>query len=121
MTDEQFDEICRSSLACEPAPASEATWSRIRPEKRKWNWLPTVPEILVCGGACGLVLLALGIQSSRAPGLTADSNPVVKTAMGRSFAGLQASTVQVPDTTQWTETSLSLAAVPGSPFERVAK
>jgi hypothetical protein len=111
MTDEQFDEICRISLACEPAPASEATWSRIRPEKRKWNWLPTVPEILVCGGACGLVLLALGIQSSWAPGLTADSNPVVKTAMGRSLAGLQASAALVPDITTWTEASIALPEI----------
>lgn len=111
MTDEQFDEICRASLACETEAAKEATWSRIRPQRRKWNWLPTVPEILVCGCACGLVLLALGLQSSQHQGLTADANPVVKKAMGRSLAGLQASAVQVPDTTLWTKTSLSLPTI----------
>ena len=109
MTDEQFDEICRSALASEPGVASEVTWSKIRPQR--WKWLPTVPEILACGCACALVLLALGIQSSRAPGLTADSNPVVKTAMGRSLAGLQASAALVPDITTWTEASLALPEI----------
>jgi len=108
MTDEQFDEICRSALACEPGAASEATWSRIRPPK--WTWLPTVPEILACGCACGLILFIVGVRSSRNPGTTADSNPVVNRAMGGSFAGLQASAIQFPDTTPWTESSLSLPA-----------
>ena len=111
MTDEQFDEICRSSLACEPDTVSEATWFRIRPQKRKWNWLPSVPEILVCGCACGLVLFAVWLQSSRSLGLTSDSNPVVKKALGRSLAGLQASAIQVPDPTSWAEASLALPDV----------
>lgn len=111
MTDEQFDEICRSSLACEPAATHEATWARIRPQKRKWSWLPTIPEILACGCACGFVLLAFGIQSSRDSDLTADSNPVVKKAIGGSLAGLQPTAVLVPNTTPWTDASLALPDV----------
>lgn len=110
MTDEQFDEVCRSALAFEPGPASGSTWSKIRPPR--WSWLPTVPEILACGFACGLALLVFGVRSGRNPSLTSEPNPVIEQAMGGSLAGLQASALQIPDTTQLTEASLSLPVVP---------
>jgi hypothetical protein len=108
MTDDQFDELCRTALAFEPGAASAKTWSRIRPVKI--NWLPTVPEIFACGCPCGLVLFAFWIQLSPRPGVTLDSNPVVQKAIGESSTGLQASAFQVPGTTSWTKTSISLPA-----------
>jgi hypothetical protein len=118
MTDEQFDEICRSALAFEPGTANGATWSRIRPPR--WNWLPTVPEILACGCACGLVLFVFGVRLSWGQGHPADANPVVQRALRGSLAGLEASALQFPDATQWTEASLSLPAAPGV-FQREAR
>jgi len=109
MTDEQFDEICRSALDYDPGRASSATWSRIRPTR--WSWLPTVPEILACGCACGLVLLVIGFRVNRNSGVTADSNPVIKRAMAESSRGLQASAFPILDTTPWSEGSLSLGSV----------
>ena len=110
MTDEQFDEICRSALACEPGRAREATWSRIRPTR--WYWVPTVPEILACGCACGFVLFVVDLQFKRHEGF-GDPNPVVQRAMGGSLAALQFSALQIPDTTPWTAASLSLPVASG--------
>jgi hypothetical protein len=112
MTDDQFDEICRDALAFEPGRASERAWSRVQPTR--WSWLPTVPEILACGCACGLVLFVVGVQFGHRPHLSDESNPVVQRAMGGSLAGLQASTFQVPDTTSWTETAVTLPAINGA-------
>ena len=106
MTDEQFDEMCRNALAFEPGQASKATWSKIR--RPRWSWLPTVPEILTCGCACGLALFVLGALSSRNLGHSADSNPVVQKAMVESLAGTRVSSLQVPDATSWTAASISL-------------
>jgi phage tail protein X len=110
MTDEQFDEVCRRALAFEPGPARASTWSNIRPAR--WNWLPTVPEILACGFACGLVLYVLAGQFSRNPGLAADSNPVIQKAIGGALPDLQASTLTVPDMAELSETSTSLFSAP---------
>jgi hypothetical protein len=112
MTDDQFDEICRGSLDFEPGRASASTWSRIRPTRGKW--FPTVPEILACGCACGFVLVVFAVQFDHNPSLTADSNPLVRRAMGGSSMGLQVSTFQVPDTTPWIETSLAFPTISGT-------
>ncbi len=113
MTDEQFDEICRSALAYDPGAASEPTWSKIR-RRPRWSWLPTIPETLTCGLACGFILFVFWVQLGHKTGLPTDSNPVVQKAVGGSLAVLQASTLQVPDTTQWTEASLGFPRVIGS-------
>jgi len=118
MTDEQFDEICRSALAFEPGAASAATWSRIRPAR--WNWLPTVTEILACGCTCALALVVVGIRVKRNPSFAVDSNPVIRRAMAESSKGLQASAFQILDPTQWTEGSLFLPAELGT-FELKAR
>jgi len=109
MTDEQFDEKCRNALAYEQDTVSGATWSRIRPARR--NWLPTIPEIAACGCACGLALFLVAVRLSR-PSFTTDSNPVIQRAIGESLAGVSA--LQVPDTTPWTEASLSLPSASGT-------
>ena len=106
MTDEQFDEICRNSLAYEPGRATEATWSKIR--MRRWSWLPTIPEILVCGCTCGLALLIVGIQVSASPPSIKKPNSVIQTAMKGTLSGLQASAIQIPDARSWTDVSISL-------------
>jgi hypothetical protein len=112
MTDDQFDELCRSALAFEPGLATAKSWSRIRPSKV--NWLPTVPEIFACGCACGLVLVVLGVRLNRNQAVPADSNPVVQKAVGESLRGLQASAFQVPGTASWTQSSLSLRSSSGA-------
>ena len=112
MTDEQFDEICRGALAFDPGAASVSTWSKVRPPR--WSWLPTVPEILACGCACGLALLCFGVRLGRATGAATETNPVVRRAAEASLAGLQASAGELPDTTPWTEVSLALPDAPGT-------
>jgi hypothetical protein len=112
MTDDQFDEICRNALAFEPGAESASTWSKIRPSR--WGWLPTVPEILSCGCACGLALVMLGLQFGHKPASASEPNPVIHQAMGGSLTGLQASAYQLPDTTALTEMSLSLPAGSGA-------
>lgn len=111
MTDEQFDEICRNSLAFEPGGASASTWSRMRPAK--WGWLPTIPEILACGCACGLALIVVGVRFDHNSAAPAEQNPVIQRAVGGSFAGLQASALRVPDTTSWSDVSIPNARSPG--------
>jgi hypothetical protein len=106
MTDEQFDEICRSALSFEPGTASASAWRKIRPPR--WAWLPTIPEILACGCACALALFAIGGRFRHDQFSVAERNPVIQRAIGRSLAGLQVSSAQLPDTTQWAEPSLSL-------------
>jgi hypothetical protein len=112
MTDDQFDELCRSALAYEPGTASGSVWAKIRPVKR--SWLPTIPEILACGGVCGLVLFGLGIRLARTSAAKSESNPLIQRAMenswngGRSLAGMEASTYSVPDTSSWTELTLTM-------------
>ena len=112
MTDEQFDEICRSSLHCELGTASAEMWSRVRPPRR--NWLPSIPEILSCGFACGIVLLVISVRVNRNQSFTSESNPIVQKAMGGSLSGLQASAVLQPDSSPWSEESLSFPSAPGA-------
>jgi hypothetical protein len=115
MTDEQFDEICRGALAFDPGPAKSSTWSRIQP--RKWTWLPTIPEILGCGCAAALALLIVALRFTPNSDVPPNPNPVVQQAMAQSETTWQASTLDLPDPSQWTSTSLSLSSEFGT-FER---
>jgi hypothetical protein len=112
MTDEQFDEICRGALAYEPGAARDSVWSKIRPSK--WSWLPTIPEVLSCGCACGLILVGLSVQFGQKSEPVAEANPFIQRAMGRPLAGLQVSAVQFPDSTPWTELTLTLPSASGA-------
>ncbi len=100
MNDEQFDDFCRRSLDFDPGTASPSTWSKMRP--KRWSWLPTVPEIFATGCACALALIAVGVRFNQTSDSGSGSNPVIQRAIVQSSAGLQASTIQIPDTTQWT-------------------
>lgn len=98
MNDEKFDDIARAALAFEAGPPNEAAWNRIRP--RSWSWLPTVREILVCGGVCALALGFVGLRIARNRASVSEPNTVIQSAMRDEPQSILASIGRIADTPQ---------------------
>src|SRR5580704_17859078 len=79
MTDDQFDELARKTLAYEAGPPNEAVWKQVKPVR--WAWLPTVREILVCGAVCGLALVCVRFWSGQARRVDVEPNTVIESAI----------------------------------------
>ena len=93
MTDEQFDDLARGALAYEAGPPNEAAWNRIKPAR--WTWLPTVREILACGGVCALALVFVGLRIGGKQESTSVPNPVIQSAMHDEARSVLASVTRV--------------------------
>ena len=94
MTDEQFDDLAKETLAFEAGPPSAGTWKRIK--LVRWSWLPTVREVLVCGSISALALVLIGVRITSHQGLQAESNPIVHAAMHDETRLVLASVTQFP-------------------------
>jgi hypothetical protein len=78
LTDKEFDDLARNALAVDSGTSNGVDWASVRPHRK--TWLPTVPETLMCGCACGLALFLIG-GLGRRPEPASASNVVVERAM----------------------------------------
>jgi hypothetical protein len=76
LNDQEFDELARGALASGFESSSEAVWRRSR--RPRLAWLPTIPETLVCGCACGVALFVASLALTRHH---AEPNAIVQEAM----------------------------------------
>ena len=101
MTDEQFDDLARKALAIEASSPSEAVWARIKPVR--WKWLPTIPEIMICGCTCALLLGLIGLRIIRNRPADPEPNPVIVSALHDAPSSTLAEVTSFPDQPSWSE------------------